>query len=172
MTFAGRVELGSYNRAEWFRKKCCHILCCAKLLWHPNSKISCLNVAFSPGLGIRSSVFWAICSFFVSERAKEQYAHETEQIAPVALLSRATWANCSRLLFCHERPEQIALCSLFVKSDGSESLKLLKKRVNEQRLVSDLSESLMVAHLSWVTWAICSRSLFWYERPERFTHSL
>ena len=37
--------------------------------------------------------------------------------------------------------------------------------------MSDLSESLTVAHLSWATWGICSRSLFWYEQPERFTHS-
>ena len=39
------------------------------------------SVDVSSGLGIRSSVFRAICSFFVSERAKEQYAGEKEQIA-------------------------------------------------------------------------------------------
>ena len=38
-------------------------------------------------------------------------------------------------------------------------------------IMSDLIESLMVAHFSWATWAICSRLLFWYERPERFAHS-
>ena len=36
--------------------------------------------------------------------------------------------------------------------------------------LSNLSKPLTVAHLSWVTWAICSRSLISSERPERFTH--
>ena len=35
---------------------------------------------------------------------------------------------------------------------------------------SDLSESLMVAHFSWATWAIHSQSLISSQRPERFTH--
>ena len=35
--------------------------------------------------------------------------------------------------------------------------------------LSDLSELLMVAYLSWVTWVICSRSLISSEWPERFT---
>ena len=37
--------------------------------------------------------------------------------------------------------------------------------------MSDLSEWLMGAHLSWATWALHSLSLFWYEQPERFAHS-
>ena len=32
-------------------------------------------------------------------------------------------------------------------------------------------ELLTVALLSWATWAICSRSLFWHKRSERFAHS-
>ena len=36
--------------------------------------------------------------------------------------------------------------------------------------LSDMSESLRVPHLSWATWAICSRSLISSERPERFAH--
>ena len=38
-------------------------------------------------------------------------------------------------------------------------------------IMSDLSESITVAHLSWATWAIRSRLLFWHEQPERFAHS-
>ena len=38
-------------------------------------------------------------------------------------------------------------------------------------IISDLSESLTVALLSWVTWAIRSQSLFCHEQPERFAHS-
>ena len=34
----------------------------------------------------------------------------------------------------------------------------------------NLSELLSVAHLSWATWAIHSRSLFWHEQPEQFAH--
>ena len=37
-------------------------------------------------------------------------------------------------------------------------------------IMSDLSESLTVTHLSWVTWVICSWSLFWHEQPEWFAH--
>ena len=37
-------------------------------------------------------------------------------------------------------------------------------------IMSDLSESIMVAHLSWVTWAIRSRSLICLEQPEQFAH--
>ena len=54
------------------------------------------------GLGIRSSVFWANCLLFVSEREKERFAHEKKQIALVALLSWVTGANRSRSLFCNE----------------------------------------------------------------------
>ena len=36
--------------------------------------------------------------------------------------------------------------------------------------LSDLSELLMVAHLSWVTWEIHTRSLISSEWPEQFAH--
>ena len=51
-----------------------------------------------------------------------------EWIAPIALLSWATWANRSWLLFCHEWPEQIAHGRSFVKSDERELLKSLFKK--------------------------------------------
>ena len=37
--------------------------------------------------------------------------------------------------------------------------------------MSNLSKSLTVAHLSWATWAILSRSLIFLEKPERFATS-
>ena len=45
--FVKKLFMGTlYSRVEWFwRKKMLHIVCCAKLLLDPNSKISCLNVA-------------------------------------------------------------------------------------------------------------------------------
>ena len=47
---------------------------------------------------------------------------------------------------------------------------LLKKTSNlliRSFIMSDLSNSLIVAHLSWAIWAICSQSLIWSERYER-----
>ena len=37
-------------------------------------------------------------------------------------------------------------------------------------IMSNLGESLTVAHLSWATWAIRSWSFFLHERPERLAH--
>ena len=47
---------------------------------------------------------------------------------------------------------------------------LLKKEVICSFFMSDLSESLMVNLLSWVTWVIRSWSLICLEQPERFAH--
>ena len=55
------------------------------------------------------------------------------------------------LLIYHERPERIAHGHSFV--------------------MSDLSNLLTDALLTWATWAIRSQSLFWHERPEWFAHS-
>ena len=49
--------------------------------------LSRLNTMQDSGLGISSLVFPAIHSFFVSQLAKERFAHEKEQIATIALLS-------------------------------------------------------------------------------------
>ena len=57
----------------------------------------------------------------------------------------------SHLLIYHERPEQIAHGHSFV--------------------MSNLSDSLMVTHLSWVTWVICSLSLICLEQSEQIAHS-
>ena len=95
------------------------------------------------GLWIRSSGFWAIRSFFVSKRTKERFACWKELIAPVALLSWATWVNFSRSLFCHERPEHIAHGSSFVTSGGSESLKSLFKK---EKMSKDRRERFTLGH--------------------------
>ena len=59
-------------------------------------------------------------------------------ICSFSLLSWAPWSNCSWLLFCHEQPERFAHCRSFV--------------------LSNLSDLLTVAHLSWAIWVICSQS--------------
>ena len=59
---------------------------------------------------------------------KQWFARKKEQIAPLALLSWAAWANCSHLLFCHEGPRQIVHGHFFVKSDRIKSLKSLFKK--------------------------------------------
>ena len=87
--------------------------------------------------------------------AKQQFAHVKElvvmsylsKLLMVALLSWATWANSSRLLFHHERPEQIAHGYSFV--------------------MSNLSKSLTVALLFRATRANCSWFLFKISNFER-----
>ena len=72
--------------------------------------------------------FWANCSFFVSNRANERFAH---------------------FLIYHERPEQITHGRSFV--------------------MSDLSDLLTVAPLSWAIWANHSQSLIWFEQSEQMS---
>ena len=113
----------------------------------------------------------------------------------------ATWANCSWSLIFGERPERFAhiahiwwvtwaiyshrspkkrkwaihsffnnfyLFKSYIKHIKNKILDFLAKFF----WLSNLSESLMVAHLSWATWAIGSCSLISSERPERFAHGL
>ena len=67
---------------------------------------------------------WAICCFIMSNLSES---------LTVTLLSWATWAIQSWLLFCHEWPEQFAHSRSF--------------------FLNNLSDSLTVAHLSSVIWA-------------------
>ena len=64
------------------------------------------------------------------------------------------WTNfferIARSLIYHEQPERIAHGCSFV--------------------LSDLSDSLKVAHFLWATWAICSRSLIWFVLNERWAN--
>ena len=64
-----------------------------------------------------------------------------------AHLSRATWANHLRSLICYEQPELFAHGHSFVLSNLSESLTVAHLSF------SDLSESLTVVHLIWAKWA-------------------
>ena len=62
------------------------------LSYHPNLSSNPtfpFTKPFLPGLGICSSVFRVIRSFFVSKRAQERFAYEKERIAPIALWKRA-----------------------------------------------------------------------------------
>ena len=93
------------------------------------------------GLGICSLVFPAIPLFFVNKRV---FTCEKEWITPVALLSWATWANQSRVLFCHERPEQITHGHSFIKNDGSESLKTL---FNKERMSEEWHKLFVLGHI-------------------------
>ena len=58
---------------------------------------------FFAGLGIRSSVFWANCSFFAKKLAKERFAQKKRPIPSFAHFWWATWAICSWLLFAHQK---------------------------------------------------------------------
>ena len=60
-------------------------------------------------------------------------------------------ANRSRSLIWHERPERFAHRSKFV--------------------LSNLSDSLTVAHLSWAIWANRSQSLIWFEQISEWAMS-
>ena len=109
------------------------------------------------GLGIRSSVFRANRSFFVSERAKEWFAREKEGITPVALLSWVTGVNHLLLLFCKEWQER----------------EELRKTVKNIQQIGFSSKSLVLwEQLASITKsrAICSRLLFCKVRRERFAH--
>ena len=99
----------------------------------------------------------------------------------------ATWAICSHPWFLVSNLSD-SLISLTKKEGRSESLifkiktpiQTYQKKffdffsqnfwVNRSFIISHLSKSLLVAHLSWATWAICSWSLICLDRPERFAH--
>ena len=113
-----------------------------KAIWRLFSHLELCNsvikyIFLQTGLGIRSSVFWAITVF-------------CEKMSEWAIRSKKRAIRSWALIF-GERPERFAHGHLF--------------------LVSDLSESLMVAHFWWATWVICSRSLICLERPVHFAHS-
>ena len=117
---------------------------------HPRKlfKVSIFYHRGLPGLIIRSSVFQAIHTFFVSERAQEWFTRKKEWIAPIALLSWAIWANCSWLLFCNERTERLAHGPLFKKSDVIESLMSLfkKEQLSEQRRERRATGAICLGH--------------------------
>ena len=64
-----------------------------------------------------------------------------------------------------------ANCSWFAKNERMrDSLKKISNELIRSLLVSDLSDSLMVAHFWWAAWVNRSNSLIFCEWPERFPH--
>ena len=61
--------------------------------------------------------------------------------------------------------------SVFFNEKTYISQNLLSELLICSFIMSNLTKLLMVAHLSWATWAICSWLLICLERPERFAHS-
>ena len=71
--------------------------------------------------------------------------------------------------FAHRFSEQIA--RFLLKNERmSDSLKKTSDSLICSFLVTDLSNSLTIAHFLWVTWANRSWPLIFGERPERFAH--
>ena len=73
----------------------------------------------------------------------------------------------------------LGICSLVFRANRlflpknermSNSLKKTSDSLICSFLVSDLSDSLMITHFLWATWANCSWSLIFGERPERLAH--
>ena len=87
----------------------------------------------TPGLGIRSSVFWVNSSFLAKKWATERFAREKKTICLFSHFWWVTWAICSWSVVFVEQPERIAHSRSFV--------------------LSDLSEVLTVAQLIWAKWA-------------------
>ena len=75
-------------------------------------------------------------------RKNKQFAHSLNY-------HEWAWVNCSLLIICHERPEQ------FTPSRSFD--------------MSDLSDLLTVAHLSWAIWSNRSQSLIWLEQSEQMS---
>ena len=127
-----------------------------------------MALRLGPGMGIRSSVFRGICSFFVSERVI------------------CSWKKIKSLLslLCHERPEGIAHFRSFVKSNGSKLLKwLYKKEWMSKERREGMKRGKTVKNI-WKIWMFSSdllvfasdaleslTSFFFKERRERYTHA-
>ena len=80
---------------------------------------------------------------------------------------------CAKFLqgweFAHRYSERIARY-LPKNEQMSDSLKKMSNSLICSFLVSNLSDSLTIAHFLWVTWANRSWSLILGEQPERFAH--
>ena len=150
-----------------------------------------------PGLGIRSSVFWANHSFFAKKWANERIAQKTSDLLipsflvgnlrdslMVANFGCAPWVNRSWSLNFGEWPERIAhgrsflvsdlstlLISLIKKEGISESLIFLKNRTKKYVFCQFFFSKLLVFCDQKSKWAICSKKpsdLLIYH--ERFAH--
>ena len=144
------------------------------------------------GLEICSSFFWANRLFFSKKWANERFTKKNERLA---YFWWATWANSSwTLILVSDLSESLMVAHFWWAAWAIRSHHSLKKRewaitcffkhtknVPKNLILdflefcsfnmSDLSESLTVAHFSWVTWAIGSQLLLCPERSERIAHS-
>ena len=137
---------------------------------------------------------WAICSFAHFGEQPERFAHDRS--FPLSDLSKsvlvthfwwATWAIPSHRSFLVSNPSD--LLTLLTKKGNERIAHFLNKKKRYKNnlldffsrnvlseslicsfIMSELSELLTVADLSWATWVICSRSLICLEQPERFAH--
>ena len=97
-----------------------------------------------------SQIFLSESLVFVSKRANVQFSQKNERFA--------------HLLIYHEQPERNPHSWSFVISNLSNSL-TVALLIN----MSNLSDWLTVAHLSWAIWVSRSQSLIWFERSERMS---
>ena len=96
--------------------------------------------------------FVRIAHFLRAKDWKEQISNllrKNKRFAHSLNYHEWAWVNCSLLIICHERPER------FTPSRSFD--------------MSDLSDLLTVAHLSWAIWANHSQSLIWFEQSERIS---
>ena len=98
-----------------------------------------------------SQIFCANCSFLRAKDWKEQISllRKNKWFAHSLNYHELAWVNCSLLIICHEQPER------FTPSRSFD--------------MSDLSDLLTVAHLSWAIWANHSQSLIWFEQSEQMS---
>ena len=97
------------------------------------------------------SSFWVsdVCESLISLKSNER----CERMAHFAHQKWATMSDSLRSLRGNERM--------------SDSLKKMSDSLIRSFLVSDLSQSLTIAHFLWATWANCSWSLIFGQRNER-----
>ena len=125
---------------------------------HPNPQhclipyVKHVILSFKQGWEFAHRVFWGNRSFFAKKWANEwfppkngRFAQKNERIAHSLIFGERPEGFAHSLIY-HERPERIAHDRSFV--------------------MSDLSDSLTIAHLSWAILANRSQPLIWFERNE------
>ena len=122
---------------------------------HSLKKRDWLNCSFKKNIQkntILVKFFVRIARFLRAKDWKEQISNllrKNKRFAHSLNYHEWAWVNCSLLIICHERPER------FTPSRSFD--------------MSDLSDLLTVAHLSWAIWANHSQSLIWFEQSERMS---
>ena len=109
-----------------------------------------------------------ICLFLVSDLS---------DLLMIAHSFWATWANRSRLLICHERPERCSHfaqkeCFLLFLTTSKKTFKTYKSLIFSNRkwkwaICSKKPSDLLICYLSWASWANWSHSLICSEQFEQ-----